>query len=209
MILVYDNRPLLWTINIQMRSYTTHLAPGHSDKRHITTFTKKKKGFILSKSHGSCYCNESPYYFSCSHSGSLVTCGNVVYVFLFGWWVSLAYFLVGLLMFFTVVGASYGRSGHQWFSLCIWSGSDVVLITSPFFWLSRQTLLEVVPLLPLAFWQGNPSGASWCLDKHICEIFIHNSTCRWKKSYNSMVIRAKHAYCNVKTIFRYVFFHNY
>lgn len=31
------------TINIQMRSYTTHLAPGHSDKRHVTKFTKKKK----------------------------------------------------------------------------------------------------------------------------------------------------------------------
>uniref|UniRef100_A0A674NZI4 Cation/H+ exchanger protein 2 n=1 Tax=Takifugu rubripes TaxID=31033 RepID=A0A674NZI4_TAKRU len=43
------------------------------------------------------------------HTGSLVTCGNVVYVFLFGWWVSLAYFLVGILLFLTVTGASYGK----------------------------------------------------------------------------------------------------
>uniref|UniRef100_A0A3Q3X5A5 Uncharacterized protein n=1 Tax=Mola mola TaxID=94237 RepID=A0A3Q3X5A5_MOLML len=43
------------------------------------------------------------------HTGRLVTCGNVAYVFLFGWWVSLAYFLVGILMFITVAGVSYGK----------------------------------------------------------------------------------------------------
>uniref|UniRef100_A0A7N6BK14 Cation/H+ exchanger protein 2 n=1 Tax=Anabas testudineus TaxID=64144 RepID=A0A7N6BK14_ANATE len=43
------------------------------------------------------------------HSGHLITFGNVVYVFLFGWWVSLAYFLVGILMFVTVTGAPYGK----------------------------------------------------------------------------------------------------
>ncbi|XP_061899075.1 uncharacterized protein LOC133647038 isoform X2 [Entelurus aequoreus] len=41
--------------------------------------------------------------------GDLITCGNVVYVVLFGWWVSLAYLLVGLLMFLTVIGAPYGK----------------------------------------------------------------------------------------------------
>ncbi|XP_058500338.1 uncharacterized protein LOC131469437 isoform X2 [Solea solea] len=41
--------------------------------------------------------------------GRLITCGNVLYVFLFGWWVSLAYFLVGLLMFITVTGVPYGK----------------------------------------------------------------------------------------------------
>ncbi|KAF0041257.1 hypothetical protein F2P81_007155 [Scophthalmus maximus] len=43
------------------------------------------------------------------HSGHLITCGNVVYVFLFGWWVSLAYFLVGTLMFITLTGVPYGK----------------------------------------------------------------------------------------------------
>lgn len=41
--------------------------------------------------------------------GHLITCGNVVYVFLFGWWVSLTYFLVSILMTITVVGVPYGR----------------------------------------------------------------------------------------------------
>lgn len=45
-------------------------------------------------------------YFSCS--GSLITFGNVVYVLLFGWWISLLYFLVGLLMFCSIAGFPYG-----------------------------------------------------------------------------------------------------
>ncbi|XP_068595334.1 uncharacterized protein cax2 [Brachionichthys hirsutus] len=43
------------------------------------------------------------------HSGRLITCGNVAYVLLFGWWLSLAYFLVGLLMFITIAGIPYGK----------------------------------------------------------------------------------------------------
>ncbi|XP_067358061.1 uncharacterized protein [Channa argus] len=42
-------------------------------------------------------------------SGRLITCGNVAYVLLFGWWVSLVYFLVGILMFITVTGVPYGK----------------------------------------------------------------------------------------------------
>ncbi|ROL43966.1 Low affinity vacuolar monovalent cation/H(+) antiporter [Anabarilius grahami] len=41
------------------------------------------------------------------HSGSLFTCGNVLYVFLFGWWISLVYVFVGVLMFLTVFGIPY------------------------------------------------------------------------------------------------------
>lgn len=43
------------------------------------------------------------------HSGQFITCGNLVYVLLFGWWVSLVYFLVGILMFITVIGVPYGK----------------------------------------------------------------------------------------------------
>ncbi|XP_034542634.1 putative cation exchanger C521.04c [Notolabrus celidotus] len=43
------------------------------------------------------------------NSGHLITCGNVLYVFLFGCWVSLAYFLVSLLMFITIIGVPYGK----------------------------------------------------------------------------------------------------
>ncbi|PWA14183.1 hypothetical protein CCH79_00012359 [Gambusia affinis] len=44
-----------------------------------------------------------------SGPGHLITFGNLVYVLLFGWWVSLAYFLVGILMFITVIGLPYGK----------------------------------------------------------------------------------------------------
>uniref|UniRef100_A0A671PJ63 Putative cation exchanger C521.04c n=1 Tax=Sinocyclocheilus anshuiensis TaxID=1608454 RepID=A0A671PJ63_9TELE len=41
--------------------------------------------------------------------GSLFTCGNVLYVFLFGWWISLVYVFIGLLMFLTVFGIPYAN----------------------------------------------------------------------------------------------------
>ncbi|KAM6419467.1 uncharacterized protein J5M81_015226 isoform 2-T2 [Pluvialis apricaria] len=41
--------------------------------------------------------------------GSTVTCGNVLYLLLFGWWLSFLYVLVAAVMFITVVGAPYGR----------------------------------------------------------------------------------------------------
>ncbi|NXA74173.1 VNX1 protein, partial [Thryothorus ludovicianus] len=42
-------------------------------------------------------------------AGSTLTCGNVLYLLLFGWWLSLLYSLVAALMFLTVLGAPYGR----------------------------------------------------------------------------------------------------
>ncbi|XP_038155942.1 low affinity vacuolar monovalent cation/H(+) antiporter-like [Cyprinodon tularosa] len=41
--------------------------------------------------------------------GQFITCGNVAFVLLFGWWVSLVYFVVGLLMFVTIIGVPYGK----------------------------------------------------------------------------------------------------
>uniref|UniRef100_UPI00398F8D2C cation/H+ exchanger protein 1 isoform X2 n=1 Tax=Pristiophorus japonicus TaxID=55135 RepID=UPI00398F8D2C len=43
------------------------------------------------------------------HSGSLVTCGNLLYVLLFGWWVALLYLLIAVIMFVTIVGVPYGK----------------------------------------------------------------------------------------------------
>ncbi|KPP78052.1 cation/H+ exchanger protein 1-like [Scleropages formosus] len=43
------------------------------------------------------------------YTGSLVTCGNIIYVLLFAWWISLMYMLVSLLMFLTVIGVPYGK----------------------------------------------------------------------------------------------------
>ncbi|XP_054480668.1 cation/H+ exchanger protein 1 isoform X2 [Anoplopoma fimbria] len=41
--------------------------------------------------------------------GSVVTFGNIVYVILFGWWISLIYFLICPVMFLTIFGAPYGK----------------------------------------------------------------------------------------------------
>uniref|UniRef100_A0AAR2LEA0 Cation/H+ exchanger protein 2 n=1 Tax=Pygocentrus nattereri TaxID=42514 RepID=A0AAR2LEA0_PYGNA len=43
------------------------------------------------------------------NTGSLITCGNVLYVFLFGWWISLVYLLIGVLMFITIIGVPHGK----------------------------------------------------------------------------------------------------
>ncbi|XP_062856139.1 uncharacterized protein cax2 [Trichomycterus rosablanca] len=42
------------------------------------------------------------------HTGSLFTCGNFLYVLLFGWWLSLVYVLIGILMFITIIGIPHG-----------------------------------------------------------------------------------------------------
>ncbi|RVE71998.1 hypothetical protein OJAV_G00057320 [Oryzias javanicus] len=44
-----------------------------------------------------------------SGPGQFVTFGNIVYVFLFGWWVSLAHLLIGTFMFITIIGIPYGK----------------------------------------------------------------------------------------------------
>uniref|UniRef100_A0A8C2DXM5 Cation/H+ exchanger protein 1 n=1 Tax=Cyprinus carpio TaxID=7962 RepID=A0A8C2DXM5_CYPCA len=54
------------------------------------------------------------------HSGSLVTVGNVIYVLLFGWWISLFYFLVSLLMFCTIAGIPYGKLCLQLSGYFLW-----------------------------------------------------------------------------------------
>lgn len=44
-----------------------------------------------------------------SPAGSTVTCGNVLYLLLFGWWLSFIYVLMAAMMFITIVGAPYGE----------------------------------------------------------------------------------------------------
>ncbi|KAG7329642.1 hypothetical protein KOW79_007816 [Hemibagrus wyckioides] len=43
------------------------------------------------------------------NTGSLITCGNVLYIFLFGWWISLVYLLIGIMMYITIIGAPHGK----------------------------------------------------------------------------------------------------
>ncbi|XP_059181905.1 cation/H+ exchanger protein 1 [Centropristis striata] len=52
--------------------------------------------------------------------GSVITVGNIVYVFLFGWWISLIYFLICPLMFLTILGAPYGKLCFRMACYFIW-----------------------------------------------------------------------------------------
>ncbi|XP_053362000.1 uncharacterized protein cax2 isoform X2 [Clarias gariepinus] len=43
------------------------------------------------------------------NTGSLFTCGNILYILLFGWWISLVYLLVGIMMYIIIIGAPHGK----------------------------------------------------------------------------------------------------
>uniref|UniRef100_A0A673A085 Cation/H+ exchanger protein 1 n=1 Tax=Sphaeramia orbicularis TaxID=375764 RepID=A0A673A085_9TELE len=58
--------------------------------------------------------------------GSLITVGNVAYVFLFGWWISLFYFLICPVMFLTVLGAVYGMYSVNILSYLLFQAGEVV-----------------------------------------------------------------------------------
>nr|XP_056703118.1 uncharacterized protein LOC130475376 [Euleptes europaea] len=49
-----------------------------------------------------------------------ITFGNLIYLLLFGWWLSLIYVLVSVLMFLTVVGAPYGKLCWKLAGYFIW-----------------------------------------------------------------------------------------
>ncbi|XP_035530774.1 cation/H+ exchanger protein 1 isoform X2 [Morone saxatilis] len=52
--------------------------------------------------------------------GPVISFGNIVYVFLFGWWISLIYFLICPVMFLTIFGAPYGKLCFKMALYFIW-----------------------------------------------------------------------------------------
>ncbi|XP_051248774.1 cation/H+ exchanger protein 1 isoform X2 [Dicentrarchus labrax] len=52
--------------------------------------------------------------------GSVISFGNIVYVCLFGWWISLIYFLICPVMFLTIFGAPYGKLCFKMALYFIW-----------------------------------------------------------------------------------------
>ncbi|XP_058718964.1 uncharacterized protein LOC131591872 isoform X2 [Poecile atricapillus] len=58
--------------------------------------------------------------------GSTLTCGNVLYLLLFGWWLSLLYILVAAVMFLTVLGAPYGRLCWDLAGYFLWPFGKVI-----------------------------------------------------------------------------------
>ncbi|KAM4784341.1 uncharacterized protein ACIQIH_006762 isoform 1-T1 [Cyanocitta cristata] len=58
--------------------------------------------------------------------GSTLTCGNVLYLLLFGWWLSLLYVLVAAMMFITVIGTPYGRLCWDLAGYFLWPFGKVI-----------------------------------------------------------------------------------
>ncbi|XP_064359725.1 uncharacterized protein LOC112994261 [Dromaius novaehollandiae] len=58
--------------------------------------------------------------------GSTVTCGNVLYLLLFGWWLALLYLLVAAVMFLTVVAAPCGRLCWDLAGYFLWPFGKVI-----------------------------------------------------------------------------------
>ncbi|XP_042326716.1 LOW QUALITY PROTEIN: putative cation exchanger C521.04c [Sceloporus undulatus] len=61
-----------------------------------------------------------------SPSGSMLTCGNVFYLLFFGWWLSLLYILLSLVMFLTVLGAPYGKLCWKLAGYFLWPFGKVI-----------------------------------------------------------------------------------
>uniref|UniRef100_A0A8C2XBJ7 Cation/H+ exchanger protein 2 n=1 Tax=Cyclopterus lumpus TaxID=8103 RepID=A0A8C2XBJ7_CYCLU len=106
------------------------------------------------------------------HAGHLITCGNVAYVLLFGWWVSLAYILIGLLMFITITGVPYGK-------LC-WK------LSCYFLWPFGKSIHEVQFEVPIPELPGRPlrtpywhrfSTYAWLLLGYPLLVVIHSLAC--------------------------------
>ncbi|NXF26257.1 VNX1 protein, partial [Rhodinocichla rosea] len=58
--------------------------------------------------------------------GSTLTCGNVLYLLLFGWWLSLLYVLVAAVMFITIMGAPYGELCWELAGYFLWPFGKVI-----------------------------------------------------------------------------------
>uniref|UniRef100_A0A674DD68 Cation/H+ exchanger protein 1 n=1 Tax=Salmo trutta TaxID=8032 RepID=A0A674DD68_SALTR len=62
--------------------------------------------------------------------GSLITCGNMAYLILFGWWISLAYLLICVLMFLTIIGVPYGKLCWKLSCYFLWPfGKSILKVT--------------------------------------------------------------------------------
>uniref|UniRef100_A0A665WQU4 Cation/H+ exchanger protein 1 n=1 Tax=Echeneis naucrates TaxID=173247 RepID=A0A665WQU4_ECHNA len=73
--------------------------------------------------------------------GSVVSFGNIVYVILFGWWISLIYFLICPVMFLTIIGAPYGKLCWRMAGYFIWPFGKSVEKSSNL----KPPKIEVIP----------------------------------------------------------------
>nr|XP_032636816.1 putative cation exchanger C521.04c isoform X1 [Chelonoidis abingdonii] len=88
-------------------------------KSHVTARPWEDRSEIVKELYSDLKVVKSP-------RGSTVTCGNILYLLLFGWWLSLLYLLVSALMFLTVLGAPYGKLCWDLAGYFLWPFGKVI-----------------------------------------------------------------------------------
>uniref|UniRef100_A0A668APK2 Cation/H+ exchanger protein 1 n=1 Tax=Myripristis murdjan TaxID=586833 RepID=A0A668APK2_9TELE len=120
-------------------------------------------------------------------AGSVITFGNIVYVFLFGWWISLIYFLICPVMFFTICGAPYGKLCWRMTCFFIWpfgksieKASDVMrtCVKSPNCEaIPEETDTEDISLFTFPSIQCRFSTYVWLLLGYPVLVVVHSLVC--------------------------------
>ncbi|XP_041934971.1 cation/H+ exchanger protein 1 isoform X2 [Alosa sapidissima] len=62
--------------------------------------------------------------------GSPISVGNIIYLFLFGWWICLVYLLVCILMFISIIGIPYGKLCFKLACYFLWPFGKAIQKTS-------------------------------------------------------------------------------
>uniref|UniRef100_A0A671YYD9 Cation/H+ exchanger protein 1 n=1 Tax=Sparus aurata TaxID=8175 RepID=A0A671YYD9_SPAAU len=87
--------------------------------------------------------------------GSVLTLGNILYVFLFGWWISLIYLLICPVMCLTIFGVPYGKLCLKMAWYFIWpfgrSLEKVTRYKEPFLILDSYNQQVNIPLILLSY----------------------------------------------------------
>nr|XP_055048591.1 uncharacterized protein cax2 isoform X1 [Misgurnus anguillicaudatus] len=105
---VWDENPCKTTISAENEVEAQKLANNYKFgfrkwKSHVTERPLEERSDVVKELYSELNVIK-PY-----SVGSLFNAGNILYVFLFGWWISLVYVFVGVLMFLTVIGIPYGK----------------------------------------------------------------------------------------------------
>nr|XP_020858032.1 putative cation exchanger C521.04c [Phascolarctos cinereus] len=88
-------------------------------KSHVTARPWEDRSEIVRDLYDDLHAIRSP-------PGCAVTCGNVFYVLLFGWWLSLVYLLVSVLMFLTILATPYGKLCWHLAGYLLWPFDKVI-----------------------------------------------------------------------------------
>uniref|UniRef100_A0A670JD57 Cation/H+ exchanger protein 1 n=1 Tax=Podarcis muralis TaxID=64176 RepID=A0A670JD57_PODMU len=94
-------------------------------KSHVTARPWEDRSEIVKELYSDLNIIKSP-------AGSMLTCGNLFYLLCFGWWLSLLYVLVSVLMFLTILGVPYGKLCWKLAGYFLWPFGKVIQKTKTY-----------------------------------------------------------------------------